>query len=364
MRRAQTLLISILALALMVSSCGSDREPPWTSAGSDDTSTSEETSSGDAEHASDDLDDAAANDSGDEPASTTTANPSTTTSAPATTPPTTTSVAGDTEAQTLVLSAFGATSTAESTRIAMTIEAGGMPDVGPEPMLLSIEVAVSADGSRSQMLMDFSSMIDAMPADEAEAAGPFLSVFAEPFEVRAADGVTYMSSGFFAGFAPFLGISSIETPWVGFADDGTFGEDFNFEQSQFSAEQLLVVLRGIGESAQIVGVETIDGVNTTHVRGTFSPQSLAAANVDWDVSELDMTGLMDFGVEIFEIDVWIDEADQVRRLVFGVSDLAALDPTAPEDAFFRFQIDLGDSSEPVVIDVPADADVTWLDDLN
>jgi len=362
MRRAKTLLISILFLALVASSCGSDTNPsPETDVGAgpggaDDVSTADGAAeSGDGDTASEDFDDTET--ALPEP---TTTEPLVTTAAPATTAA---PGQGGVHAEALVLAAFTASSSVESTRITMTIEAGGMPDMGPEPMLLSVDVAVSGDGSRSQMAMDFSSMIDTMPPDEVEADGPLLLMFAQPFEVRSAEGTTYMSSGFFGGLAPFFGIPTIETPWVGFADDGSFGEDFNFEQSQFSAEQLLLVLRGMGESAEIVDTETIDGVTTTHVRGSFSPESLAAANVDWDVSELDMTGMMDFGVEIFEIDVWIDESDHVRRLVFGVSDLAAIDPTAPEGAFFRFQVDLGDSSEPVVIDIPSESDVTWLDDL-
>ncbi len=358
MQRAQTLLISLLFVALVATSCGSEPESPWANVGSDTGTTEDDSASGGTESESADSEGSGDSESA-VPASTTSAAPATTTK-PAT--PTTTQAKATREAEALVLAAFATTSEVESTRVAMTIEMGGMPDMGPEPVALSMDVAASADGTRTRMSMDFSGLLAAMPADELEAMGPLLLMFAEPFEARSADGITYMSAGFFAGFAPLLGIPSIDTPWVGFADDGTFGEDFSFEQSQFSADQLLVVLRGMGESAEIVGTETIEGVSTTHVRGTFSPASLAAADVDWDVSEFDMTGTMDFGVEIFEIDVWIDESDHVRRLVFGVSDLAAIDPTAPEGAFFSFQIDLGDSDDPVVIEIPAEADVTWLDD--
>jgi hypothetical protein len=322
MRRAQNLLISILFLALATTSCGSEPVSPWASVGPDSGTESE---------------DQAAADKADEPE--------------------------NAEAEAMVLAAFATSSEVESTRLAMTIEMGGMPDMGPDPVALSVDVATSADGSRTRMAMDFSGLLSSVRAEDVGAMGPLLLMFAEPFEVRSAEGVTYMSAGFFAGFAPLLGILSIDTPWVGFVDDGTFDKDFSFEQEQFSAEQLLVVLSGIGDSGEIVGIETIDGVATTHVRGTFSPASLAASGVDWDVSEFDMTGMMDFGVEDFEIDVWIDDSHHVRRLVFGVSDLAALDPSAPEGAFFRFKIDLGDSNEPVVIEIPAEADVTWLDDL-
>lgn len=337
MRRVQTLLISLLALAFVASSCGSSPESPWTQAAGSTESDAADTRDGE----SDDSESAVP-------------------------PPTTTVTAAqsNSEAVALVLTAFAATTEVQSTRLAMTIEMGGMPDMGSGPVVLAMDVAVSADGTRSRMLMDFGDLLAAVPSDDLEAMGPLLSMFAEPFETRSADGVTYMTAGFFAGMGSLFGIPSIETPWVAFADDGSFGEGFNFEQSQFSAEQFLVVLHGMGESAEIIGTETMDGAITTHVRGTFSPASLAAADVEWDVSEFDMTGVMDFGVELFEIDVWIDDSDLVRRLVFGVSDLAALDPTAPAGAFFSFRIDLGDSNQPVVIEIPAEADVTWLDDLS
>ncbi len=225
-------------------------------------------------------------------------------------------------------------------------------------MRFGIEAAIAGDGSQGEFVMDLSGMLGAIPADEVADMGPFLDMFAEPVEMRYTADTVYVSSGFVAWLVP------VETPWVSFpAESSDPMGDFGFEGASFSAAELLAVLKGLDADAEAVGRETIDGIETTHISGRFSVASLAALDADFDLSEIDPTGLGGLEAEVMNLDVWIDDDDIVRRFRFGVDDLAALDPTAPEGAYFWFTIDLRDIGEPLVIEIPPAADVTEMDNI-
>ena len=254
----------------------------------------------------------------------------------------------------------------DSLRMVMTMVMGGVPEFGDE-LSLAMEAAVADGGRRSQFSMDMSAIVDAALADpevdplEAELMG---AMFGQPLEFRTIDGTVYMSASMLSFFIP------ADTTWIAFEDEQTVSE-FGMEEFTAAPGDFLALLRGVDDDAEIVGTEEIDGVPTTHIRGSLSvleaisaaPESERAA-VEEALAGIDPSEMVDMAIEIFDIDVWIGEDDLVRRMILSVDDLAAFDQTGetPEGAYMTLVFEFSDYGGDIAIEAPPAADVTFVDE--
>lgn len=121
----------------------------------------------------------------------------------------------------------------------------------------------------------------------------------------------------------------------------------------------LEVLRGSSDDLEVVGREELRGVPTTRYRTTVDlADALAAAPEMARLLDGEPTGLpVDLGA--VPVDVWLDEAGLVHRLVVAVQPAAGDGP--PVTA--TLTLDLFDHGLPVDIAVPPAAEVTPADDV-
>lgn len=262
-----------------------------------------------------------------------------------------------------VLAAVETSSAMADVSIALTAEMGGLPQFGGDTVLFEMEAAIAGDGSRGRLVFDFGAVMASASTDDLAGLGIAADMFSEPIEMRFVDDTIYVSSGFVGWLLP------IDTPWVAFSTGGEGADDsIGFSMDTFSVSELMMVLRGLDAEPEILGTEIIDGVETSHVKGRFSAARLAELGGEFDLADFDFgdfgpSGLGGLEVDVMDVDVWIDEDDLVRRLRFGVDDLAEMDEAAPEGAFFAFTIDFNDIGQPVSVAAPPSADVTVLDNL-
>lgn len=251
----------------------------------------------------------------------------------------------------------------ESMRFSLEMAMGGLADFGGEEVVVTMSGASTADGSRGEMRMDMSAMMGALGAGDPMMGDLGMAMFDEPIEIRYVDDRVYMSSSFMGMLFP------VDTPWITFADTGEQdGPDMGIETDTVDPQELLVVLQGLGDDAEIVGTEEIDGVDTTHVRGRFSAANVADAAVDLEgleemLGELGSTDAAALDDAVFDVDVWIGDDGIVRRLRFGIDDLAAMDPTADAGAYMTVTMNLTDIGEPVEVSIPPADQVTDIEDL-
>ncbi|RMH76670.1 MAG: hypothetical protein D6683_09720 [Actinomyces sp.] len=260
----------------------------------------------------------------------------------------------------------------ESAHMSMSFTLTGMPDVGE--VSFTVEGASDSDGN-SWFRMDFGSLLEAAGAAAAEdpsvdAAGleAFAAMFAEPFEVRHVDGVSYVSASLFSFLFP------VDTPWIAIPDDEEASPGVDTMSVDLDPTQFLDLMRGVGADIEVVGTETLDGVTTVHLSGTLSMadalrlatpeerQSLEESFSGFD--PLGTLGSLDDAV--FDLDVWIDGDGRLRRFVLGADDLSRFDPTGqtPPGAGLRLEFSLGGFGEPVTVEVPPPDQVTSIDDID
>lgn len=231
---------------------------------------------------------------------------------------------------------FEAALTPVTTAIEMvlTMEMGGLADLGSEPISFSVTAAAAADGSASRFVMDLGGFMEAAAEAEGEPLPPELAaVFGEPIEIREIGDTVYMSSSFFSWLVP------VDTAWLSFPADDSSGIE-SIDTGSIEPLQFLTVLQAFGVDASIVGTELIDYVETTHFRGHLTAADLAAMGEDEFLEGLDPTGMGLLDVAAVDLDVWVTAYRQVRRMQLGIDDLAAIDPTAAPGAYFLFTIDL------------------------
>jgi hypothetical protein len=113
-------------------------------------------------------------------------------------------------------------------------------------------------------------------------------------------------------------------------------------------EQLEMLL-GAGEVRK-VGVETVDGTQTTHYAGELTRDELvAAADVSDAIRESMKSSLDDGGIGAIDLDLWVDEDYLARKFAVRV-------PGKNGDEL-RFTLSFSDLGAPVSITAPPAADV-------
>lgn len=291
-------------------------------------------------------------------ATTTTAAPSTTAAPTTTDAGTTTTTEADatpTDSDELGLfnAALAASAEVTSGRMEGLIEMTGLdPASGLTEFSMPFGGAFDNATGNFSFYMDLSAM--------AEAAGDeippeFAELFGE-MEVRQIGDRAYMKFGF---FNMFLGA---ETEWLAMpADDGTTtAQDFTMT-SPTNPSEFLGSFEGAGATVEVVGAETVNGVQATHYRAVFDTEALLASATPEERAQLEAQGPLP--ADVLPLDVWISDAGFVVRFVMEIDGTGI--STEPGESFesMTMRYDLYDLNEAVTIEPPPASETTDIEDL-
>lgn len=244
--------------------------------------------------------------------------------------------------------ARAATSTLDgsSGRFTMTMQfAGGMVDLD-----LTMDGAFDGESGRAEVLLDLSQMVGQVPLDQAP---PELNL-SEPMRMVIDGSTVYLC---WSGIAAMTGgrpCGSVDAAAAGIPTGGT-GDPTAF-------------LRALSGSDQVeeVGREEVDGIDTTHLRGTLTMRQALDA-MDPDDAAMLLQQLDQYGVSpdalldvAIPFEVWIDDDGLVRRMTQTV-DLDAMG--APGGGTMAMDMRLFDLGDDIDIDVPDPEDVAPLPGL-
>jgi hypothetical protein len=110
--------------------------------------------------------------------------------------------------------------------------------------------------------------------------------------------------------------------WIRWSGDALVREG----GAQFAAPDpldFLVFARAVSEDVDVVGREDVHGVETVHVRGEVEVEDLPAYAAEAARGEAEAYAgrLAAAGVEAFELDVWLDDEERIRRLRASYDDM-------------------------------------------
>lgn len=243
-----------------------------------------------------------------------------------------------------VADAAQATRDAHTARTSMRIEFTGLGL--PQPLTITGEGVAATDAPRMDITFDFGPALDEAGID-ADGETRFVldgrRVYAEPPEIEGLelpDGSTWVTVDL-KRLAQAFGV-----------DPEGLGEVFHL-----SPQQQLAALEAT-ESMKEVGEEEVDGVRTTHLRGTLTLRDYARAlpaerrrQLNEAIRQLaDITGedpeVLD---EPTPTDMWVDEDAHIRRMTQR-SSLPA-QPGVPEGSLL-FTVEFDDFGTALDLDVP------------
>lgn len=180
-----------------------------------------------------------------------------------------------------------------------------------------------------------------MNLDTFEAGGQSI---ADGVKMRMLDDVMYMSLGELT--------QSLGGEWIKIdtSESGQFGE----LSDAFSQQDPRVQMRLLASAAdaQVVGTETIDGVETTHYAATLDVNDLAeVAGLSSDELKALKDGFTKAGVDAVDYDVWVDSDFRPRQIKVNVPSSAG-----------ELELTMGitDINSPVKISAPPASDVVEL----
>jgi hypothetical protein len=219
-----------------------------------------------------------------------------------------------------------------------------------EPFSLAGEGAFDRESERASFAVDMSSF--------ATLLGGFFSGFggsvegAPDFDDPAGWQIEVVQDGT-VGYVRFPALDDRlpeGTSWIR-AEQGA-GSGFEFDElgqfAQSDPRDLLASLRAVTSDVEVVGTESLRGVETTHYRALIDPAELAARAPEGDREQTQ--SLIDeitsqSGVATIPVDVWIDATGLVRKLAMSVS-------AEEQDGDVELAFEIWDYNEPVVIELP------------
>ncbi len=231
-----------------------------------------------------------------------------------------------------------------------------MTTIGPGLDLSSAGVYDRATG-RVRSTVDLSRVLNA-----ASPAGPSgtsaMSGLGQPIETIEDGSILYLRADVFTRSLPG------HPAWVrldtaALAPGSALATAVGLDTSGPDPSSFLAALQGIGSDTSVVAHEDLDGVATTHYRGTVSLS--AAADRLEPAARADLARTFDrLGVDTASLalpmDVWIGEHGEVRRVRTAV---AVDDPAQP----VTVTTDYADLGAPAAIDLPAPGDVADITSL-
>ena len=282
-------------------------------------------------------------------AATTTLSP-TTTDAPVAT--TTASVDAASDEITALRAAFAASAGVTSGRMEGSIEATGLdPSQGFTEMVMPFGGAFDNDSGDFSFYMDMSGVAAAVGDEIPEEFG---DLFGE-MEVRQIGEISYVQFPF---FSMFLGS---ETPWISMPVDESDPTGGFTMTSPGNPSEILGSFEDAGADVEVVGSETVNGVNATHYRVVFDTESLLAEATPEERAELEAQGPIP--IDELPMDVWISEDGLVIRFIMEIDGDSVESEPGESFGHMSMRYDMFDLNDEVVIDPPPLAEVTDVDDL-
>lgn len=285
---------------------------------------------------------------------TTSVSPATTTTAPTTTtqPTTTTTTASGSPELLAMQSAFERSAEVTTGRMEGLIEVSGLdPSQGFTEMVIPFGGAFDNASGNFSFYMDMTS-IAAAAGDELPPE--FADLFGE-MEVRQIGDTAYLK------FPLFTALFGAETPWISMpAEEGDVASGF-MTTSPGNPSDILGSFEDAGATVEVIGTETVNGVNTTHYRAVFDMEALLAEATPEERDRLEAQGPIP--ADSMPMDVWISDDGFVVRFVMEIDGSAV--ETTPDESFDRMllQYDLFDLGSDVVIEPPPPGEVTDIEEL-
>jgi hypothetical protein len=294
---------------------------------------------------------------GNDPAPTTIAVAPATTVASTTTdaPVTTTTQAPNQESSdiTALRAAFAASADVTSGRME-----GSMEVTGLDPSQGITEMVIPFGGSFDNATGDFSFYMD-MSGVAAAAGDEIPAEFGDLFgemEVRQIGDISYVKFPF---FSMFLGA---ETPWISMpADESDPTSGFTMT-SPGNPSEILGAFEDAGATVEVLGSESVNGVDAMHYRVVFDTESLLAEATPEELAELEAQGPIP--IDELPMDVWISDDGLVVRFVMEIDGDSV--ETGPEESFghMSMRYDMFELNSGIVIEPPPSDEVTDADDLD
>ena len=286
---------------------------------------------------------------------TTTVSPATTTTTPPTTTTqatTTTTIASGSPELLAMQSAFERSAEVTTGRMEGLIEVSGLdPSQGFTEMVIPFGGAFDNVSGNFSFYMDMTS-IAAAAGDELPPE--FADLFGE-MEVRQIGDTAYLK------FPLFTALFGAETPWISMpAEEGEVASGF-MTTSPGNPSDILGSFEDAGATVDVIGTETVNGVNTTHYRAVFDMETLLAQATPEERAQLEAQGPIP--ADSMPMDVWISDDGFVVRFVMEIDGSAV--ETTPDESFDRMllQYDLFDLGSDVVIEPPPPGEVTDIEEL-
>jgi len=205
---------------------------------------------------------------------------------------------------------------------------------------------------------DFSFSMDlsgALAAAGDEIPAEMAGLFGE-MEVRQIGETTFVKFPF---FNQFLGA---DTPWISMPTDQNDPTSGFTMTSPGNPSEILGSFEDAGATVEVIGVETVNGVDATHYRAIFDTEALLAQASPEERERLEAQA--PFPAESLPMDVWISDDGLVVRFVMEI-DGDSVD-AEPGQGFGQMlmRYDMFDLNAGVAIDPPPPAEVTDVADLD
>ncbi len=272
-----------------------------------------------------------------------------TTESPAITP--THATGSDSPEVTALRAAFVASSDVTSGRMEGSIEVRGLaPSQGITEMVIPFGGAFDNTSGDFSFYMDMSGVAEA----DDEIPSEIADLFGE-MEVRQIGDVAYVRFPF---FNMFLGA---DTPWIAMPADESDPTGGFTMASPGNPSEILGSFEDAGATVEVIGPETVNGVDTTHYRAVFDTGALLAGATPEERQRLEAQGPIP--TDSMPMDVWISDDGLVVRFIMEI-DGSSVD-TEPGESFdlMLMQYDMFELNADIVIEPPPPSEVTNVEDL-
>lgn len=248
------------------------------------------------------------------------------------------------------------TSKADTMHIAMTMR---MTAPGLGPMTMTADGAFDNTAQRGSMTLDMTDFARQVPNGGA-LADPKLWRGEEVFDFSKSL-VLYMRFPFMTKALPG------SKPWIRLDMQklgARMGLDFGalMQSSQSNPTQQLDYLRSVSGDLKELGTQNVNGVETTHYRGTVDLDDYEQLvpkeqreSVRKTIEQVEKTM---GGRSTYPVDVWVDSSDRVRRMAFDMKS-----DTPQGTVTTSMQMDLSDFGAPVNVQLPPSSQTVDFDQL-
>jgi hypothetical protein len=296
------------------------------------------------------------------PATTEASGPDTTVAEPVSTSSTvapgatsTTGVSADDDGTDSLLASLDGDAEITSGRIEGSIEMTGLDDSTSGVSEATILFSTSFDSTTgdSSFSMDMSSLMGGAEPDPEDPFAGMAAGFLGEMEMRQIGDTAYVKFPFFTA------MFGAETDWVSMPADE--GDEFtsDFEAVPTDPNEFIDQFDEAGASVEVVGTETVNGVDATHYRVLLDMDAMDLSAAEQ--AELAESGVLTAG-EV-PLDLWISSDGYMVRMVMEI-DGTGMD-VPPEEQFetMTMRYDFFDINATVVIEPPPASDVTPMEEL-